>query len=301
MALRDRLAKSGITSLIKKVKPKPKPKPKPSTAITKTKPASPKVIPSEMVAPFVGSGKVIQSTLRSIGRNPGRPEGSAVTGAIRAAGYGGVPAAGLYMGLTGDDEKTKVSPPIEKVSGLKEVNDSDALKDILKQKTMEIAMEAGRESPVFLDYVKAFPSSYMEKVSRDPEFAKQMMAGFLAMMQPSEGFVPRNAISDFGQAAMEEGARQEDAMTDQEQLLAMSDEDIKKLQKIQAGASPIDQTAIAGAAALLAQFRKELTNKKDGKLTDLNGNEINLISFLAMFQQTGGDITQLAEMIVAGE
>jgi hypothetical protein len=90
-------------------------------------------------------------------------------------------------------------------------------------------------------------------------------------------------------------------MTDQEQLLAMSDEDIKKLQKIQAGASPIDQTAIAGAAALLAQFRKELTNKKDGKLTDLNGNEINLISFLAMFQQTGGDITQLAEMIVAGE
>jgi len=210
MALRDRLAKSGITSLIKKVKPKPKPKPKPSTAITKTKPASPKVIPSEMVAPFVGSGKVIQSTLRSIGRNPGRPEGSAVTGAIRAAGYGGVPAAGLYMGLTGDDEKTKVSPPKEKVSGLKEVNDSDALKDILKQKTMEIAMEAGRESPVFLDYVKAFPSSYMEKVSRDPEFAKQMMAGFLAMMQPSEGFVPRNAISDFGQAAMEEGARQED-------------------------------------------------------------------------------------------
>ena len=301
MALRDRLAKSGIASLIKKVKPKPKPKPKPSTAITKTKPASPKVIPSEMVAPFVGSGKVIQSTLRSIGKNPGRPEGSAVTGAIRAAGYGGVPAAGLYMGLTGDDEKTKVSPPIEKVSGLKEVNDSDALKDILKQKTMEIAMEAGRESPVFLDYVKAFPSSYMEKVSRDPEFAKQMMAGFLAMMQPSEGFVPRNAIADFGQAAMAEEARQEASTTDQEKLLAMSDEDIQRLQKIQRGATPIDQTAMASAAALLTQFREELTSKKDGKLTDVNGTEINLISFLAMFQQTGGDITQLAEMIVAGE
>lgn len=298
MALKKAI--QGIGSLIKKVKPKPKPKPKPSTAITKTKPASPKVIPSEMVAPFVGSGKLIQSTLRSIGRNPGRPEGSAVTGAIRAAGYGG----GLYgIGsmFRDDDEKTKVSPPKEKVSGLEEVNDSDALKDILKQKTMEIAMEAGRESPVFLDYVKAFPSSYMEKVSRDPEFAKQMMAGFLAMMQPSEGFVPRNAIADFGQAAMAEGARQEDAMTDQEQLLAMSDEDIKKLQKIQAGASPLDQSALAGAAALLAKFREELTNKKDGKLTDLNGNEINLISFLAMFQQTGGDITQLAEMIVAGE
>ena len=100
---------------------------------------------------------------------------------------------------------------------------------------------------------------------------------------------------------MAEGERQEAAMTDQEQLLAMSDEDIKKLQKIQAGSTPIDQTAMASAAALLAQFRKELTSKKDGKLTDVNGNEINLISFLAMFQQTGGDISKLAEMIVAGE
>ena len=300
MALRDKLAKSGIGSLIKRIKPKPKPKPKPSTSISKTKPRNPRdsFIPVG-VQPILSSGKEIAKKVAS----PGKYSPNVKQAIGNTAVYGGL-GAGLYgIGsmLRDDDEKTKVSSPKEKVSGLKEVNDSDALKDILKQKTMEIAMEAGRESPVFLDYVKAFPSSYMEKVSRDPEFAKQMMAGFLAMMQPSEGFVPRNAIADFGQAAMAEGARQEDAMTDQEQLLAMSDEDIKKLQKIQAGASPIDQTAIAGAAALLAQFRKELTNKKDGKLTDLNGNEINLISFLAMFQQTGGDITQLAEMIVAGE
>ena len=290
----------GIASLIKKVKPKPKPKPKPSTSISKTKTKNPRdsFIPVG-VQPILSSGKEIAKKVAS----PGKYSPNVKQAIGNTAVYGGL-GAGLYgIGsmLRDDDEKTKVSSPKEKVSGLKEVNDSDALKDILKQKTMEIAMEAGRESPVFLDYVKAFPSSYMEKVSRDPEFAKQMMAGFLAMMQPSEGFVPRNAIADFGQAAMAEGARQEDAMTDQEQLLAMSDEDIKKLQKIQAGASPIDQTAIAGAAALLAQFRKELTNKKDGKLTDLNGNEVNLISFLAMFQQTGGDITQLAEMIVAGE
>ena len=290
----------GIASLIKKVKPKPKPKPKPSTSISKTKTKNPRdsFIPVG-VQPILSSGKEIAKKVAS----PGKYSPNVKQAIGNTAVYGGL-GAGLYgIGsmLRDDDEKTKVSSPQEKVSGLKEVNDSDALKDILKQKTMEIAMEAGRESPVFLDYVKAFPSSYMEKVSRDPEFAKQMMAGFLAMMQPSEGFVPRNAIADFGQAAMAEGARQEDAMTDQEQLLAMSDEDIKKLQKIQAGASPIDQTAIAGAAALLAQFRKELTNKKDGKLTDLNGNEINLISFLAMFQQTGGDITHLAEMIVAGE
>ena len=299
MALRKKVIQ-GIGSLIKKAKPKPKPKPKPSTSISKTKTKNPRdsFIPVGM-QPILSSGKEIAKKVAS----PGKYSPNVKQAIGNTAVYGGL-GAGLYgIGsmLRDDDEKTKVSPPKEKVSGLEEVNDSDALKDILKQKTMEIAMEAGRESPVFLDYVKAFPSSYMEKVSRDPEFAKQMMAGFLAMMQPSEGFVPRNAIADFGQAAMAEGARQEDAMTDQEQLLAMSDEDIKKLQKIQAGASPLDQSALAGAAALLAKFREELTNKKDGKLTDLNGNEINLISFLAMFQQTGGDITQLAEMIVAGE
>ena len=212
----------GIASLIKKVRPKPKPKPKPSTSISKTKTKDPRdnFVPVE-IQPILSSAKEIAKkvAVRPKNYSPNVKQAIGKTGL-----YGGI-GAGIYgVGsmLRDDDEKTKVSPPIEKVSGLEEVNDSDALKDILKQKTMEIAMEAGRESPVFLDYVKAFPSSYMEKVSRDPEFAKQMMAGFLAMMQPSEGFVPRNAIADFGQAAMAEGARQEDAMTDQEQLPARS-------------------------------------------------------------------------------
>jgi len=302
--LKREAIKGGIKNLFKRVKPKPKPNTKPSTSITTTKPASPSIFPSEMVAPFVGSGKAIQSTLRSIGRNPGRPEGSAVTGAIRAAGYGGVPAAGLYMGLTGDgDEGMQASKP-QLPSKEVEVESSDALKDILKQKTMEIAIEAGRESPVFFDYVKAFPSSYMEKVSRDPEFAKQMMAGFLAMMQPSQGFVPRNAISDFGQAAMAEEARQEAAMTDQEQLLEMSNEDIDRLQKIQRGATPRDATKDASEASAVEGIIKEIlygskASKKD-KVYDKQGNVLSKFELLQIYRESDGDINIIKDSVSAG-
>ena len=300
MALTDKLAKSGIGSFLKKIKPKPKPKPKPAKSITTDKPASPAILPSEMIAPFVGSGKAIQSTLRSIGKNPGRPEGSSVTGAIRAAGYGGVPAAGLYMGLTGDGNKGTEAAKPQLPSKEVEVESSDALADILRQKTMTIANEAGREKPVFFDYVKAFPSSYSEKISRDPEFAKQMMAGFLAMMQPSEGFVPRNAISDFGQAAMAEEARQEDAMTDQEQLLAMSDEDISKLQQIQAGASAITSEDLQGAAAILSSIKKGMGLKDRDPLVDRNNPAVVLtpLGVLAIMKETNNDPTEISKRII---
>ena len=59
------LAKQGILGFLKKFRPKPKPKPRGRPP--KKDPASPKVIPSEMVAPLVGSGKTIQSAVRRIG------------------------------------------------------------------------------------------------------------------------------------------------------------------------------------------------------------------------------------------
>jgi len=297
------LVKEGIKNLLKRVKPKPKPKPKtrPSTSISKTKTIDPRdsFFPVA-IQPALSSAKEIAKKVAVRPKNYSPNVKQAIG---NTALYGGL-GAGIYgigsMFRDDGNEGTEAAKP-QLPSKEVEVESSDALADILRQKTMTIANEAGREKPVFFDYVKAFPSSYSEKISRDPEFAKQMMAGFLAMMQPSEGFVPRNAIADFGQAAMAEEARQEASTTDQEKLLAMSDEDIQRLQKIQRGATPIDQTAMASAAALLTQFREELTSKKDGKLTDVNGTEINLISFLAMFQQTGGDISKLAEMIVAGE
>ena len=56
-------------------------------------------------------------------------------------------------------------------------------------------------TPKFLDYLKAFGSGYLEKVSEDPDFAKKMMAGFAAMTMPKEGpvgFSPLG-ISEFTQ------------------------------------------------------------------------------------------------------
>jgi len=299
----------GISNLFKKDMGKTKPKPstktttKPKTKTTTTE----KIIantPEELLYPIAGMGNLTMNTLKGLGNISSKGlgkagQGNPIKGGIRAGMAVGT-GFGIGSALKGDPEvkpteASKVN--IEKP----ETNDSDALKDILKERTMTVANEAGREQPVFIDYVKAFPGSYMEKVERDPEFAKQMMAGFLAMMQPSEGFVPRNAIADFGQAAMAEEARQEASTTDQEKLLAMSDEDIQRLQKIQSGSKGLDQTALASAASLLATFRKELTDKKDGRLTDEFGTEINLISFLAMMQQTNGNIDKLSQMIVAGE
>jgi len=299
----------GISNLFKKNMGKTKPKPSTKTT-TKPKTKKPlkeqiiEVLPEEMLYPIAGMGNLTMNTLKGLGNISSKGlgkagQGNPIKGGIRAGMAVGT-GFGIGSALKGDPEVNptkKLKIDIEKADS----NDSDALKDILKERTMTVANEAGREQPVFIDYVKAFPGSYMEKVERDPEFAKQMMAGFLAMMQPSEGFVPRNAIADFGQAAMAEEARQEASTTDQEKLLAMSDEDIQRLQKIQSGSKGFDQTALASAASLLAQFREELTSKKDGKLTDVNGNEINLISFLAMFQKTGGDIEKLSQMIVAGE
>ena len=216
--------------------------------------------------------------------------------------YGGI-GAGIYgigsMFRDDGNEGTEAAKP-QLPSKEVEVESSDALADILRQKTMTIANEAGREKPVFFDYVKAFPSSYSEKISRDPEFAKQMMAGFLAMMQPSEGFVPRNAISDFGQAAMAEGERQEAAMTDQEQLLAMSDEDISKLQQIQAGASAITSEDLQGAAAILSSIRQSMGLKSKDPLVDRNnpGVALTALGMLAIMRETNNDPTKMGKRII---
>lgn len=86
------------------------------------------------------------------------------------------------------------------------------LKDIIRGRAQDIASQAGRPNVGFMDYLKALPGGYMEKVGKDPDFARQMMAGFLAMMKPTEGFVPRSGIVDFGEAAMAEAQRQEEAV-----------------------------------------------------------------------------------------
>jgi hypothetical protein len=78
-----------------------------------------------------------------------------------------------------------------------DVLDGESLKDIHYARSMARAQEAGRDRPTFMDYVASFPGSYTDKLGKDPEFAQQMMAGFVAMMTPTEGIVERSGIADF--------------------------------------------------------------------------------------------------------
>ena len=64
------------------------------------------------------------------------------------------------------------------------------------------------EKPKFMDYLKSLPGAYADKVSRDEDFAKKMIAGFLNMMRPVEGFVPVNSAVAFGDAYFGEETRQ---------------------------------------------------------------------------------------------
>lgn len=66
------------------------------------------------------------------------------------------------------------------------------------------------QKPTFIDYLKTLPSSYMDKVGRDEDYAKKMMAGFLNMMRPVEGYVPINPAVAFGDAYFAEESRQAD-------------------------------------------------------------------------------------------
>ena len=94
-----------------------------------------------------------------------------------------------------------------------------SMPDIIRARSLERAQAAGRSEPTFVDYIASFPASYSEKIGKDPEFAKQMMAGFAAMTKTTEGYAPRNAFTDFTQGVQEERVRQDEGMSDQLKLL----------------------------------------------------------------------------------
>ena len=66
------------------------------------------------------------------------------------------------------------------------------------------------QKPTFIDYLKTLPSTYIDKVGRDEDYAKKMMAGFLNMMKPVEGYVPINPVVAFGEGYLGEETRQAD-------------------------------------------------------------------------------------------
>ena len=135
--------------------------------------------------------------------------------------YGGIPLAGVGLGaLLSDDKPPSPPPKIATGGGDKDVLDADSsLRDFNYAKALERAQAAGRTEPTFVDYVASFPASYTDKLGKDPEFAKQMMAGFVAMMTPSEGIVERSGVADFAGGVMAEQARQEGEVPDQIKLM----------------------------------------------------------------------------------
>ena len=293
-------AAKGILGFLKNLKPKPKPKAR-SKAITKQKPKE-SIIPGEISGPVLFGRDITAKSLRALG------QGSLGKGAIRAGLYG--PLA--YVGgkaLFGDDEdsepKTRTVTPKEST----EVETSDRLGDILRERTMTIAAESGRATPVFFDYVKAFPSSYMEKVSRDPEFAKQMMAGFLAMMKPVAGPVPVNPFVAFGEAAMAEGVRQEGEIPDQLKLIETISQDpelLKAYREFQRKSTPTPITQRqADAAAIENIVKEELYGKKykdkDQVFNIETGLPMSSSALLELYYDSGENLSVLLEKVAASD
>ena len=296
------LAKQGILGFLKKFRPKPKPKPR---GRPPKKDPKDSFVPAE-VQPYLSSGKEI---LKKVAR-PGKYSPATKQSIGKVALYGGVPGFALYKGLTGgDDKETKplrTFTPEEST----EVETSDRLGDILRERTMTIAAESGRATPVFFDYVKAFPSSYMEKVSKDPEFAKQMMAGFLAMMKPVAGPVPVNPFVAFGEAAMAEGVRQEGEIPDQLKLIETISQDpelLKAYKRFQRESTPTPLTQKqANAAALENIVKEELYGKdfdkdKDKVISVATGNELSKNTLLEMYYDSGEDLGVLLEKVAASD
>ncbi len=106
------------------------------------------------------------------------------------------------------------------------------------------------DKPKFRNYLKSLPGAYADKVQRDPDFAKKMMAGFLNMMKPVEGYVPINPAVAFGEGYLGEETRQAD----------MLPADAKMLQFLQANPDLYDkylESESAKAGVLLSDAKQQ--------------------------------------------
>ena len=107
------------------------------------------------------------------------------------------------------------------------------------------------DKPKFRNYLRSLPKAYLDKTNRDPDFAKKMMAGFLNMMKPVEGFVPINPVVAFGEGYLGEETRQAD----------MLPADAKMLQFLQANPEYKDfylKGKAAEAGVLLSDTKAEV-------------------------------------------
>ena len=91
----------------------------------------------------------------------------------------------------------------------------------------------GDKKPTFFDYVKSLPGGYADKVADDEDYAKKMMAGFLNMMKPVEGYVPINPAVAFGEGYLGEETRQADMLPADAKLMEYLKKNPGALAKLQ--------------------------------------------------------------------
>ena len=220
-------AKKIAPKIVEKIKPK-------------KRPANPKAEPKAAPAAPKGSGPAIKKKIDEStppiepikpGANvsPGSGSGRPFYKKKRYVIPGIIGGASLLPG-DGDDKDRPLTidpdkpytPPVVVEPGDEVLSDefSVIIKDNLIANGAEVDDKGNFiKKPKFMDYLKVLPSSYSDKVSRDPDFAKKMIAGFLNMMRPVEGFVPVNSAVAFGDAYFGEETRQADMMSADSKLL----------------------------------------------------------------------------------
>jgi len=271
---------------------------KKETAISKDAPEGDSFIPPE-VAYLAGKGKEILGKIPAM-QNPKRV-------AARTALY--VPPL-AYAGsalLPDKPTTTTTTTDIATGGGDKDVLDADSsLRDFNYAKALERAQAAGRTEPTFVDYVASFPASYTDKLGKDPEFAKQMMAGFVAMMTPTEGIVERSGLADFAGGVMAEQARQEGEVPDQIKLLEAvkkNPELLKAMRQLNAEASDpmADANAIAQLKTLLLKdlYGEDAYEDDDVILESSTGRELTDLELLQMYKDSGGNYNTVRANIMA--
>ena len=250
----------------------------------------------------VATGKALKSAGQTLGRNK-----AAIGAGVLGYGLPAAGAYGLYKAVTGkdDDDDDDNNNNIATGGGDKDVLDADSsLRDFNYAKALERAQAAGRTEPTFVDYVASFPASYTDKLGKDPEFAKQMMAGFVAMMTPTEGFVERNAIADFGGAVLKEQARQEGEVPDQIKLMKAVQKNpeilkaMRQLSTASAAADPVADAAQAKAVeGIILDYLYDGNPKKDDKVYDVEGNLLNKNILLKLYRDSNGDLTEISKFV----
>ena len=233
------------------------------TGVTKDKPEGPgylDFVPGAYAGLITGASKKAMDAARAA-KGKTKP----IVGAIGAYGVPAAVGYGAYDYFSNPTTDNNNNNDDSGDAAPVNIQESDALKDIIYQNSLERATSAGRTEPSFIDYLASFPGSYTEKVGKDPEFARQMMAGFMAMMKPTEGFVPRNALVDFGEAAMAEQVRQEDARPDQLQLieeLSNNPELLESFTKFNRATNPLSGEELANDIDFIESSIKEVLYQK---------------------------------------